>query len=122
MCNLYSITKGPQAIRDFARAMRDTTGNLPPLPGVFPDYSAPIVRNGSDGLRELTMARWGMPSPKSAVEGRNSDPGVTNVRNVILIALATMARRREPMRCPVYELCRKRAAAGRLAAPGVVRP
>ena len=22
MCNLYSITKGPQAIRDFARAMR----------------------------------------------------------------------------------------------------
>ena len=39
MCNLYSITKGPQAIRDFARAMRDTTGNLPPIPGVFPDYS-----------------------------------------------------------------------------------
>ena len=26
MC--YSITKGPQAIRDFARALRDTTGNL----------------------------------------------------------------------------------------------
>jgi hypothetical protein len=35
MCNLYSITKGPQAIRDFARAMRDTTGNLPPIPGCF---------------------------------------------------------------------------------------
>ena len=43
MCNLYSITKGPQAIRDFAHAMRDTTGNLPPIPGVFPDCSAPIV-------------------------------------------------------------------------------
>ncbi len=42
MCNLYSITKGPQAIREFARAVRDTTGNLPPIPGVFPDYSAPI--------------------------------------------------------------------------------
>ena len=38
MCNLYSITKGPQAIRDFARAMRDKTGNLPPIPGIFPDY------------------------------------------------------------------------------------
>jgi putative SOS response-associated peptidase YedK len=82
MCNLYSITKGPQAIRDFARAMRDTTGNLPPIPGVFPDYAAPIVRNAEDGERELTMARWGMPSPKFAIEGRNSDTGVTNIRNV----------------------------------------
>jgi hypothetical protein len=35
MCNLYSITKRPQAIRDFARALRDRTGNLPPIPGVF---------------------------------------------------------------------------------------
>jgi putative SOS response-associated peptidase YedK len=28
------------------------------------------------------MARWGMPSPIFALKGRNSDPGVTNVRNV----------------------------------------
>jgi len=81
MCNLYSITKGPKAIRDIARAMRDKTGNLEPLPGVFPDYSAPIVRNTADG-RELALARWGMPSPAFALKGRNSDPGVTNVRNV----------------------------------------
>jgi putative SOS response-associated peptidase YedK len=82
MCNLYSITKGPQAIRYFARAFRDTTGNLPPILGVFPDYSAPIVRNVEDGQRELTMARWGMPSPIFALKGRNSDSGVTNIRNV----------------------------------------
>jgi putative SOS response-associated peptidase YedK len=82
MCNLYSITKGPQAIREFARAMRDATGNLPPIPGVFPDASAPIVRNAQDGARELAMARWGMPSPQFALKGRNADPGVTNVRNV----------------------------------------
>ncbi|MCE0498702.1 MAG: SOS response-associated peptidase family protein [Methylacidiphilales bacterium] len=61
--------------------MLDRTGNLPPLPGIFPDYKAPIVRNQPDG-RELTMARWGMPSPIFALKGRNSDPGVTNVRNV----------------------------------------
>src|SRR5208337_3032699 len=67
MCNLYSITKGPQAIRDFARAMRDTTGNLPPIPGVFPDYSAPIVRNAGDGARELTMARWATASASDRV-------------------------------------------------------
>jgi putative SOS response-associated peptidase YedK len=82
MCNLYSITKGQQAIRELARAMRDTAGNLPPMPGVFPDYAAPIVRNAPDGVRELSMARWGLPSPVFALKGRNSDSGVTNVRNV----------------------------------------
>jgi len=45
MCNLYSHTKGQAAIIALTRAMRDTTGNLPSQPGIFPDYSAPIVRN-----------------------------------------------------------------------------
>ena len=80
MCNLYSLSKGQQAIREFVDAVRDLTGNLPLLPGVFPDYSAPIVRNSPQG-RELALARWGMPSPAFALKGRNSDPGVTNVRN-----------------------------------------
>jgi putative SOS response-associated peptidase YedK len=80
MCNLYSLSKGQQAIREFVDAVRDLTGNLPLLPGVFPDYSAPIVRNSTAG-RELALARWGMPSPSFALKGRNSDPGVTNVRN-----------------------------------------
>ncbi len=80
MCNLYAVTKGQQAIREFTRAMFDRTGNLPPMPGVFPDYAAPIVRNQPEG-RELTMARWGMPSPVFALKGKKTDPGVTNVRN-----------------------------------------
>jgi putative SOS response-associated peptidase YedK len=80
MCNLYSMTKGPQAIRDFAKAMFSSVGNLAPLPGIFPDHAAPIVRNTEAG-RELAMARWGMPSPAFALEGRKTDPGITNVRN-----------------------------------------
>ena len=80
MCNLYSMTTNQRAIRDLARAMTDRTGNLPLLPGIFPDYQAPIVRNQPEG-RELTMARWGMPSPIFALKGRNCDSGVTNVRN-----------------------------------------
>ena len=89
MCNLYSLTKGQQAIRQLAEAMTDQTGNLPPLPGVFPDYPAPIVRNRPGG-RELTMARWGMPTPpwallKGKPQGTNPrtvrDPGTTNIRN-----------------------------------------
>jgi putative SOS response-associated peptidase YedK len=66
MCNLYSLTKGQAAIIAIARAMRDTTGNLPPLPGIFPDYKAPVVRNAPDGVRELAMLRWGMPSSQFA--------------------------------------------------------
>ncbi|SHO65795.1 Putative SOS response-associated peptidase YedK [Pseudoxanthobacter soli DSM 19599] len=81
MCNLYSLTKGAAAILAAARAMRNDAGNLPPLPGIFPDYAAPIVR-GAAGERALAMARWGMPSPAFALKGRTVDPGVTNIRNV----------------------------------------
>ena len=72
MCNLYSLTKGQAAIIALTRAMRDTTGNMPPLPGIFPDYLAPIVRNAPDGQRELMMARWGMPLPAAVRHVRPS--------------------------------------------------
>src|ERR1700740_622631 len=81
LCNLYSVTKGQQAIRALAGAMRDRTGNLPPLYGIFPDYFAPIVRNQPEG-RELMMARGGMPSRAFALKGKKSDTCVTNIRNV----------------------------------------
>jgi putative SOS response-associated peptidase YedK len=74
------MTRSQAAIIAVSRAMHDRTGNLPPLPGIFPDYAAPVIRNTSEG-RELAMARWGMPSPVFALKGRNSDPGVTNIRN-----------------------------------------
>ena len=80
MCNLYSPSKGQQAIRELSGAMIDQTGNIPSLPGIFPDYPAPVVHNTPDG-RELMMARWGMPSPVFALKGRNSDAGVISVRN-----------------------------------------
>ena len=76
MCNLYSVTKGQQAIREAFAAMVDTTGNLPPLPGIFPDQLAPIVCNAPAG-RELTMMRWGFPSPPGVPGNRP----VTNIRN-----------------------------------------
>ena len=82
MCNLYSLTKGQAAIRHLAKAMRDTTGNLPVLPAVFPYSPAPVVRTAEAGTRELAMMRWGLPSPSFALKGRKTDPGVTNVRNV----------------------------------------
>lgn len=80
MCNLYSIRKGPAAILDLARAMRNDVGNLEGG-SVYPDYPAPIVRNDANGGRVLTTARWGMPSPAFALEGKKTDKGVTNIRN-----------------------------------------
>ncbi len=66
MCNLYNITIGPQAILELTRAMTNRVGNLEPQ-DVYPDYPAPIVRQGMDRERELVRARWGMPSSKKAI-------------------------------------------------------
>jgi putative SOS response-associated peptidase YedK len=76
MCNLYSYTKGQAAIRELAKAMRDETGNLPLLPAIFPDGLAPVVRTARDGVREITMMRWGFPPPPNL-----GNRPVTNVRN-----------------------------------------
>jgi putative SOS response-associated peptidase YedK len=74
-CNLYSITTNQAAIIALFRVVNRYVGNLPPMPGIFPDYPAPVVRN-SDGERELVMMRWGMPPPP-----RTGGPPVTNIRN-----------------------------------------
>src|ERR1700680_4839948 len=66
MCNLYSITTNQAAIIALFRVINRYVGNLAPMPGVFPDYQAPIVRNGAEA-RELATARWGMPSSSKAL-------------------------------------------------------
>jgi putative SOS response-associated peptidase YedK len=74
MCNLYSLTKNQAAIRNLFKATRDSAGNLPSMPAIFPDNPAPVVRM-YEGERELTMMRWGMPNPPQ-FGGYN-----TNIRN-----------------------------------------
>jgi hypothetical protein len=73
----HIITKGQAAIVALVRAMRDGIGNLPPMPGIFPDFLAPIARNAPDGVREFAMARWGMPGPPAF-----GGAPITNIRNV----------------------------------------
>lgn len=80
MCN-PSMTKGQQANRELAGATCDTTGNLPMLAGISPDYAAPTVGTGPGGVRELVMAHGGIPGPAFALQGRKVDGGVTNVCN-----------------------------------------
>jgi putative SOS response-associated peptidase YedK len=45
------------------------------MPGVFPDYPAPVIRNAGSETEMITM-RWGMPPPP-----RTGGPPVTNIRN-----------------------------------------
>ena len=98
------MTKNQAAIRNLFPIQRDLTGNLPSMPGIFPDYPAPIIRNMPDGP-ELSLARWGMPSSQLAImeaakkraakleaKGKpvdfkellrmEPDSGTTNIRNV----------------------------------------
>ena len=75
MCNLYSITTNQEAIRALFRVVNCYVGNLAPMPGVFPDYPAPVIRNTDTGT-QMTLMRWGMPPPP-----RTGGPPVTNIRN-----------------------------------------
>jgi hypothetical protein len=62
VCNLYSITTNQEAIRALFRVVKRYAGNLAPMPSVFPDYPAPVIRNTDTGT-EMPLMRWGMPPP-----------------------------------------------------------
>jgi putative SOS response-associated peptidase YedK len=78
VCNIYSELKGQGAICAAAGAIHNRAGNMPPMPAIFPDTMAPVVRQGANGERELVLLRWGLPSPQSYITG--IDRGITNVR------------------------------------------
>ena len=76
MCNLYSSYTTQEAMRRAFEVARDNAGNVPPLPAIFPDQMAPVVRT-VNSERELIQMRWGFPPPPKV----GTQP-VTNVRNV----------------------------------------
>jgi hypothetical protein len=65
-----------------SRVMNRYVGNLPPMPGVFPDYPAPVVRN-ADSEREMVLMRWGMPPPP-----KSPWPPVTTARITLVATCA----------------------------------
>ncbi len=101
MCNLYSITTNQAAIAALFRVINRYVGNLPPMPGVFPDYPAPVVRNAGDE-HELIMMPWGMPNGRPA--------GHQHPQHVVPV-LARLAEAGKPMPRPGQQLCRVRARA-----------
>ena len=65
MCNLYSMTSNQTAIARLIKSLKRIEANLPPMPGIFPGYSAPVIRAAGNAT-ELVMMRWGMPSSAKA--------------------------------------------------------
>lgn len=80
MCNLYSVTTNREAMRRVAQAFNDSIGNMPELPGIYPDYYAPIFRIDRRGDREIVLARWGLPSLKDEPTEK-PNRGTTNIRH-----------------------------------------
>jgi putative SOS response-associated peptidase YedK len=56
------MTKSWEAVRQFARAMDDRTGNQPSLPAIYPDQMAPVARVNHEGERIIEAMRRGFPS------------------------------------------------------------
>lgn len=67
MCNLYSLASRLEEVLLMVASMSKDIGNFGPMPGIFPDYAAPIMRMQTDGTLALALARWGMPSSKKAL-------------------------------------------------------
>jgi putative SOS response-associated peptidase YedK len=67
MCNLFTQRMTQAEIRLLGDVIRDTI-NWPDAIDIYPDYPSPIVRTGADGVRELVLARWGMPSSQTAIK------------------------------------------------------
>jgi putative SOS response-associated peptidase YedK len=79
MCNLYSMMTTREALRRLANAFWDNLGNMPALPGIYPDYRAPIIVQSGLG-RGLILSRWGLVS-LTDLPSDKPNRGNTNVRN-----------------------------------------
>ena len=112
MCNLYSHTKGPKAIRDLANAMGgdwlDSAGNLEPQSAIFPDGVAPVVRSRPEGGRELSKMRWGFPAPPNS-----KSSFVTNVRTTTSHFWKRWLARENRCLVPVTSFCEPDWRAGK---------
>jgi hypothetical protein len=78
MCILYCITTNQAAIIALFRVINRYVGNLPPMPGVFPDYPSPVARNAEAG-REMTLMRWACRH-RHETAGRQSRTSATRLR------------------------------------------
>lgn len=77
MCNLYSMTRTPEAVRRLFRVGGNRAAVFEPKDAIFPGHAAPVVRLAGDGERELVLMSWGFVLPQQGKAPRR----VTNFRD-----------------------------------------
>ena len=77
MCNLYSMTKAPEAVLRLFRVGHNRAQPFTAKDAIFPGHSAPVIRLGPDGERELSCLGWGFVLPQAGRAPRR----VTNFRD-----------------------------------------
>ncbi|WP_458789642.1 SOS response-associated peptidase family protein [Yoonia sp. MH D7] len=81
MCNFYSHTKSQDAMRHVFDDLLIGDETFEDLTGIYPDDTAPVIRHGPKDSWQMAIARWGMPTSATFLEGKRSDPGVTIIHN-----------------------------------------
>lgn len=97
MCNLYSMTRAPEAVRRLFRVADNRAQRFEPSTAIFPGYPAPVVRSAEDGERELVVMSWGFVLLQ---EGR-APRRVTNVRDDKILKSSFWKASFEQRRCLV---------------------
>src|SRR5262245_22072667 len=77
MCNLYSLNKKRDAVARFFRVSHNRIVAFEPLSAIFPGHMAPVVRQNSDGDREIVTISWGYVLHQKERAPRR----VTNIRD-----------------------------------------
>jgi hypothetical protein len=58
-CNLYSLNKKRDAVARFFRVSHNRGAAFEPLSAIFPGHVASVIRQSSDGDREIVLMSWG---------------------------------------------------------------
>ena len=103
MCNLYSLTKSRAEIRGLFRVSDNRAPAFEPQRAIFPNYTAPIVRQATDGERELVLMNWGFPLLQPGKAPRR----VSNVRDDKILTSSFWRPSFEERRClvPASSFC-----------------
>jgi putative SOS response-associated peptidase YedK len=103
MCNLYSLKPDRSQLLRVFQVSDNRAVQLEPMPSIFPGYQAPVVRESSDGERELLMMSWGFVFLQQGKAPRR----VTNVRDDKILSSKFWVTAFEQRRClvPATSFC-----------------
>jgi putative SOS response-associated peptidase YedK len=108
MCNLYSMTRAPEAVLRLFRVGHNRAAPIACMNAIFPGYVAPVVRKADDRERELVNINWGFVLLQKGLAPRR----VTNVRDDKILTSKFWMPSFEQRRClvPASSYCEPKGA------------